>query len=663
MLIQALTIKRRGLLLITLCTFVIGACAQKQIKLSSPDGKVSFEYHAGETCCVYDVSYEGKKLIANSGILLTFKDGPLKNAKTLKPVFRDGVEEYSLIVGKTSRVREEFREVTIPIKEGEAPHRLINIIVRAFDDAIAFRYEFPKQKGWTSLELADEHTSFRMTGNPEVLTLFLPNFTSSHEGLYTRIPLTDIEDDTLMDLPALFMFPENIYLAITEAALVDYAGMYLVKKDGVLQSDFATLPGNRNLIAEAALPHKSPWRVIMIGNRAGDLIESNILTNLNDPLKLKDVSWVKPGTTTWPWWNGNVISDSSFVHGNNFETNKYYIDFCARNGIDSHSIVEHGQHEWYVNDGKDFQPGPNVDVTRPVPGLDMQRVCDYAREKGVGIRVWVHWAALYPKLDAALDQFEKWGIQGMMVDFMDRDDQEMVNIQQEILTKSAAHKIHIQFHGAYKPTGLHRTFPNEFTREGTLNYEVNKWGMITPDHDINIPFTRMLAGSTDYHLGGFRAVRESDFQTQYTAPVMLGTRAHMLAMYVVLENYLGMMCDFPDAYEGQPGFDFLKRVPTIWDETKVLTEKVGEFIVIARRKNSDWYVGGITNHASRSVTIPLDFLGEGSFEAEIFSDADDADKDPNHIVREDLPVDRSKTISVNLSSGGGFAIHLKKIVK
>jgi alpha-glucosidase len=656
-------IKRGGLLFITVCTFVFSAAAQKPIILRSPNGKITFEYRTGKSCCAYDVSYEGKKLIADSEILLTFRDGPLKNVKVLKPEFKKGVEDYSLIVGKTTKVKEEFLEVTIPIQEREGQKRRIDLVVRAFNDGIAFRYEFPQQKGWTVLELADEQTSFRMSGNPEVLALFLPNFTSSHEGLYTRLPLADVRNDTLMDLPALFMFQGNIYVAITEAALVNHAGMYLVKRDGVLQSAFAPLPGNQELKVKAALPHKSPWRVIMIGNRAGALIESNILTNLNEPLRLKDVSWIKPEKTTWPWWNGNVISDSSFVHGNNFETNKYYIDFCARNGIGSHSIVENGQHEWYVNDGKDFQPGPNADVTQAVPGLDMQRVCDYAKSKGVGIRVWVHWAAFYPKLDAALEQFEKWGIEGMMVDFMDRDDQEMVNIQQEILTKAAAHKMHIQFHGAYKPTGLHRTYPNEFTREGTLNYEVNKWGMITPDHDINIPFTRMLAGSTDYHLGGFRAVREAYYQTQYTAPVMLGTRAHMLAMYVVLENYLGMLCDFPAAYEGQPGFDFLKEVPTTWDETKVLAEKVGEVIVIARRKNNDWYVGGITNHASRSVTIPLDFISEGNFEAEIFSDADDADINPNNIVRETRPADRKKTISVQLSGGGGFAIHLTKIVK
>jgi alpha-glucosidase len=392
----------------------------------------------------------------------------------------------------------------------------------------------------------------------------------------------------------------------------------------------------------------------MISDRIGALVESNLLTNLSPPCKIDDLSWIKPGKTTWPWWNGNVIPDS-IPGGNNFETNKYYIDFCARNNIEFHSVVEFGQHEWYVNDGANFQPGPNADPTRAVPGLDMQAVCDYAKQKGVGIRVWVHWAALYPKLDAAFAQYEKWGIKGLMIDFMDRDDQQMVNIQEEMLQKAAKHKLHIQFHGAYKPTGMTRTWPNEFTREGAMNYEYNKWGSdVNPDHDINIPFTRMLAGSTDYHLGGFRAVSPSAFRPQYTRPFVQGTRAHMMAMFVVLENALGMVADYPDAYEGQPGFDWLKDIPTTWDETKVLDAKIGEYIIIARRKNNTWYVGAITSGQKRTISIPFSFLKHGSFTAEIFTDGDN----PNQINTGTIPVSEDKSVNFNLAAGGGMTIKI-----
>jgi alpha-glucosidase len=245
---------------------------------------------------------------------------------------------------------------------------------------------------------------------------------------------------------------------------------------------------------------------------------------------------------------------------------------------------------------------------------------------------------------------------------MDRDDQDMVNIQTEMLEKAAKHKLHVQFHGAYKPTGLHRTFPNEFTREGTLNYEVNKWDSagLSPDHDINIPFTRMLAGSTDYHLGGFRAVNKENFKAQFSKPLVLGTRCHMLAMYVVLESYLGMVCDYPEAYEGQDGFDFIRNVPTVWDETKVIDARVGEYIVIARRKNEDWFVGAITNSSARQLAIPLKFVGTGSFRAFIITDSPG---DPNRINTSTESITSTTTLTVTLSAGGGMVAHITSLKK
>jgi alpha-glucosidase len=437
--------------------------------------------------------------------------------------------------------------------------------------------------------------------------------------------------------------------------------MYLVKENGELVSSLSPLPGQTEIKVKASIPHHTPWRVFLISDRIGALIESNLLTNLNEACKIKDVSWIRPGKTTWPWWNGNITPDTSFTPGNNFETNKYFIDFCAANHIEYHSVVEYGGHEWYVSDGEGFSPGPNTDVTRAVPGLNMQEVCDYAKKKGVGIRIWVHWKALYPRLEAAFTQYEKWGIAGLMVDFMDRDDQEMVNIQEEILRRAAAHKLHIQFHGAYKPTGMHRSWPNELTREGVMNYEYDKWGeSMTPDHDIYVPFTRMLAGPTDYHLGGFRAVPKSKFKIQSTRPLVMGTRAHMLAMYVVLENYLGMVADYPDAYLGQPGFDFIQLVPTTWDETRVIDAKVEEWITIARRKNEDWFIGTINNSESREISVRLDFLSDGIYEGMMYSDPQDAAENPNKLNRRTFDLKKGDELKIQLASGGGQVMRLRK---
>jgi alpha-glucosidase len=638
--------------------------AQKNIRISSPEGKIKFEFSLQATGPFYSVSFKGRPLITNSELGLEFDQGVFRNLKVLKPVFKKGEEKYELIVGKTSKVEERYEEVTIPLQENAAPFRMLNLIVRIFNDGVAFRYEFPKQDKWLSYTLTDERTSFKIDGDPKVLALQLPGYTTSHEGEYSSALLSQIKEDTLLiDLPVLFEFPENTFMAITEASLVNYAGMYLGKRNGVLTSLLSPSPKNSKVKVQAQLPHKTPWRVLMISDRVGALIESNILTSLSEPSKIKDDSWIKTGKATWPWWNGNVISDSMKIErGNNFETNKYFIDFCARNGIEFHSVVEYGEHEWYVNDGSNFQPGPNADVTKPVPGLDMQKVCDYAKEKGVGIRFWVHFGALYPKLDEAFAQYEKWGIKGLMVDFMDRDDQEMIIMQEEILQKAAKHKLHIQFHGVQKPTGLHRTYPNEFTREGVMNYEYDKWGKVDPDHDVKVPFTRMLAGPTDYHLGGFRAVPDSLFNTQYKRPVVLGTRCHMLAMYVVLESYLGLVCDYPSAYEGQRGFDFLKKVPTTWDETKVLDAKVGEYIVIARRKNNDWFVGTITDHHKRKLTIDFGFLPEGDYEMELHTDTEDASTNPNNVSITSKKITRNDKLSIELASGGGAVMHLKKRV-
>ncbi len=636
--------------------------AQKNVQLVSPDGNIVFSFKLVNQSAFYSISYKKKQVIQSSPLSLKFNDADFSNnLKIVDPILREGDEKYDLVVGKAKYVNEHFTEALIPLQQTAMHNRKIILAIRAFNDGIAFRYEFPNEQDGHSLVVTDENSTFNFDAGTIVRTLFLPDYTSSHEGLYHTVTVKNTKEDTLMDLPTLFETPDHIFVGITESNLLDYAGMYLVKENGIIRSKLSPLPGQTEIKVKASLPHHSPWRVLLMSDRVGALIESNIITNLAEPCKIKDISWIKPGKTTFPWWNGNVVPDTINAPGNNFVTNKYYIDFCARNNIQYHSVVEYGLHEWYTNDGANFYPGPNADVTKPVPGLNMKEICDYAKSKGVDIRVWVYWTALYKKLDSAFAQFEKWGVKGMMVDFLNRDDQEMVNIQTEILEKAAAHHLHIQFHGAYKPTGLNRTYPNEYTREGTLNYEVNKWDTtITPDHDIYMPFTRMLAGSTDYHLGGFRAVPDSAFVVQYTRPLMKGTRCHMLAMYVVLENYLAMVCDYPSAYEGQPGFEFIKEVPTVWDETKVADAKVQKYIAIARKHNNDWFVGAINNHEARQIKIPLDFLDDGIYSAEIYTDANDVNVHPNNLVKQMKELKKGDIVSLSLASGGGAVIRLVK---
>ncbi len=610
---------------------------------------------------VYSVNFKGQPLIEDSPLGLVFEGGERFQAglEPGDPEYSETDETYSLLVGKTSGVRSHFREARVELKEVEGRHRRMELVVRIFDDGIAFRYEFPQQQGWESYVLEDELTAFRMSGDPFVRTLLFEEYINWHEGIYKKLPLSQIEDGLLLDLPALFEYSGQVYMAVTEANLRDYAGMYLSKKEGLLQCQLTPLPGQEAIKVRADLPHRTPWRVLMISDQIGALVESNILTSLCPPSRISDTSWIHPGKTTFHWWNGDIVPDTNFAPGANFKTNQYYIDFCARNGIDYHAVIGYGGFAWYRNDWAAYgKPGTYADVTKPVPSLDLERVCAYARERGVGIHVWVHWEALYPQLEEAFTQFEKWGIKGMMVDFLNRSDQEMVRIQEEILQRAAAHKLYIQYHGSYKPTGLHRTYPNMFTREGARNYEYNKWSKypVKPEYDLDVAFTRLLAGPTDYHMGGFRAVPEEDFKIQYTRPLVLGTRAHMLAMYVVLESYLAMVADYPEAYEGQEGFEFIKAVPTTWDETRVLAAEVDHYLVIARRKGDNWYLGAINDQTPRRLEIPLRFLGQGRFTADIYADHPEVGENPNQVLHQRLQLGPEDVLTLELAPGGGQAV-------
>ncbi|RYG06190.1 MAG: glycoside hydrolase family 97 protein [Chitinophagaceae bacterium] len=634
--------------------------AQQSASITSPDRAIKFHFQIISGKPHYSVEYRKKLLLAPGSLGLEFADSSFTGSlKALKAIKNSAVESYTMTVGKASAISEPYNEMIIPLQETAKGKRIYNLHIRIFNDGLGFRYEIPASNEQSSYTLLDENTSFNFSGDPSGKLAFLENYTTSHEHRYKDQKVTEIKDKALIDLPALFTFNNGPCVAITESNLLDYAGMSLTKKDGILKTQLTPLPGQTEEKVKAKLPHHSPWRLIMIAEKPGDLVKSNLVTNFAEPSRVKDVSWLKPGKATFHWWSGDVLPDTTFEAGINFNFNKYYIDFCARNGIQFHTVIGNRGVAWYQNDGNEYQPGPNTDITKPRTGLEIEKICEYAKSKGVGIRFWVHWQALYPKIDTAFALFEKWGIAGMMVDFMDRDDQQMINIQQEILEKAAKHHLEIQFHGVSKPTGLNRTYPNESTREGTLNYENNKWGiLITPDDDINVVFTRLLAGPTDYHLGGFNAMSQNKFKVQFTKPHMLGTRCHMLAMYLVLENSMSMICDYPEAYENQPGFELLSKMPTTWDQTIVPGAELNKWIAIARRKSKDWYLGSITNNEGREVAVKLDFLPEGKFKAEVYSDGNETLTDPNKLEKKLIEVDRSTTLNLRMMPGGGQVIHI-----
>lgn len=659
-----MTIKKFYILCAALFCFM-AVSAQQNVSVSSPDGKLKFLLKITPETVSYEVNYKKQLLVENSLLGFSFDNGEFgSNLKTGK-VRRKSIDEtYELVVGKVSSARNHCNEMIVPLQEKEAPGRLINLVVRAFNDGVAFRYEFPEQEGWNSYVMYDEKTQFRLNGNPMTLLMYLPGYINTHEGVYTHTEYDKIAKKRLIEMPVTLEFDNGIYMSITEAAVRDYAGMYLVKEKNGFAGKLSPRLGQEKIKVEInEFPHRTPWRVLSVADRVGGLLETNILTSLNEPCKIEDTSWIKPCRTTFTWWNGNVVPDSTFSPGNNFETNKYYIDFAARNGLDAHGIYGYAETPWYYDDNFNFGwAGPNADITRPIPCLNMPRIVEYAKSKEVGIHLWVHWRPLYDKLEEAFALYEKWGVKGLMVDFLDRDDQEMIRIQEEILQAAARHRLFIQFHGSTKPSGLTRTYPNEFTREGTLNYEVCKWDtLVNADHDISVPFTRLLAGPTDYHLGGFRALPRDEFKIQYVNPYVMSTRCHMMAMYVVLENHLTCLCDTPMAYEGQPGFEVLRTVPGTWDEMRVPLAEFNKYVTVARRNGTDWWIGTLNDGTARTLNLKLDFLGEGEYRAEIYTDAPDAEKNPNHLSKEIRTVTRKDKIELPLAVDGGAVLRISKL--
>ncbi len=655
----------------TVFSFLLGGLswASSPVATVSPNDQVCIQMVlTSEGAPTYRVLFRNQEVIAPSNLGLNFADtGPLAKNLTLGKISRRTIDEtYPNLLGKTRQARNHGNECSVELMETQGAQRRLRVVLRAYNDGAAFRYEILPPLGakeGDAFVLTDELTTFSFPPDARAVYQPLPGFQTSFENLYQQDSAATITQDMLVTLPILFetKTAPPIWAALTEAALVDYAGMEvsgLMEKPGTLISKLAPWPGQEPIKVKGKYPHASPWRVIMLADEPGRLLESNLIRNLNAPCAIDDTSWIAPGKTTWHWWNDTVAENVNFTPGMNTATMKYYIDFAAANSIDFHALVFDDKGRiWYGTFDKNYL---KEDVTSVIGELDMPEILRYAQSKGVGVRLWVHWANLAPRLEEAFTLYEKWGIKGLMVDFLDRDDQEMVQFCQKVLECAARHKLKIQFHGASKPTGLERTWPNLINKEGSRNLEYLKWtDTPDPEHNLTVPFTRMLGGPMDYHLGGFRSVRREDFKPINHAPVVMGTRCHHLAMYVVYENPVPMICDYPTAYDNQKGFDFILGVPTVWDETRVLAAKPCDYLVIARRKGDVWYIGGMTDWTARNLEISLSFLAAEPYTLRQYSDTAGTEKNPNLLAVETKTCRQSDTLVLPMASGGGYAAILK----
>jgi alpha-glucosidase len=643
---------------------VLGATvvrAQPGPQLRSPDGRIIVTIRlprASGDVPTWSATFRDAPLLRECRLSLTLADGRDLFAGARAIETRTALADRRIAVrfGKADHAADRFRELRLML-EGAGQRRVVAVF-RCYDDAVALRYEVPKQPGQARITVADEGTSFGLAGDPAAYVQYLENFRTSHEHHVTPTRYRDIEADRLLDMPATFAWPDGTYLALTEAALRCYAGMSLMRVGGAAALTCKLSPRVDGMKVVRPLPMQTPWRVALIADRPGALLESNTLYCLNEPSAVKDTSWIRPGKLTFSWWNGDVYDGKRGLPILSLEMAHKYIDFCARNGIAFHSVVaDETVTPWYHQSNPGVVPGPDTDVTRPRDDLDLAGIRRYAESKGVRLWTWVHQGALRGRVEEAFTAFEKLGWSGMMVDFFDHDDQETVEFAEDILKAAARHHVLIHFHGVWKPTGMQRTYPNLMNHEGALNLEYLKWSdLCTPEHNLLMVFTRLIAGPMDYHLGGFRAVTRAEFVPHNIAPNVLGTRCHHLAMYVCYDNPSPMVADYPTAYEGQPGFEFLRQVPTWWEETRILVGEVGEALVTARRKGRDWYVGGMSAKRPRDLTLALGFLGAGRYTATIWRDAPDADADPNHLSTEESEVGPEDTMRIRTATGGGFVI-------
>jgi alpha-glucosidase len=645
--------KKLLLIFLFLQIFTIAVTAQN-FALSSPNKRAEVRLRIADKV-YYSIVYNQKIVVAESLISISIKEISSANLKVTDKKERSVNQTVTAIVPeKRRKLKDNFNELKLTFDGG------LGLIWRVYDNGAAYR--------WTTdldgqITVKDEQAEINL--NPQD-TLFFPEedegFYSHNERKYINYRSADLAEK-LASTPALIDSQVGVKLWISEADLYDYAGMWLRGNGGKgLKAVFPNYPAkeiqekDRDLkvteradyIAKTNGKRQFPWRVFALAERDADLLDNQIVYLLSEATT-EDFSWVRPGKVPWDWWNANNIYGVDFKSGVNTATYKYYIDFAAKYGLE-YLVLDEG---WSKTD----------DLLTLNPEVNLPELLDYAKKKNVGIVLWVVWLTLDKQFDSAFDQFEKWGVKGIKVDFMQRDDQKMVNYYERVAREAAKRKMLVDFHGAYKPTGMQRKYPNALTREGVKGLENDKWSKdITPEHDVTLPFIRMVAGPMDYTPGAMINALPKDFQINFERPMSQGTRCHQLAMYVVYESPLQMLADNPSNYLREPdAMDFLSKVPSVWNETVPLDGKVGEFVAVARQTDKgEWFVGAMNNSTAREMTLDFSFLDGANYEATIWQDGVNVNRFAGDYRKLTQTVKKGDKLKINLGIGGGWVARLVK---
>lgn len=636
--------------ILALClVFWVSTATAKDYIVESPDGRIVATVSTG-TKTTYTISFDGKTILSPSPLSMTFDNGVvigdrmkvnkverITTDEVLKPVIRQ----------KCAEIRDHYNEMVLK-SSGYQLH------FRVYDDGLAYRFrtDFPRP-----LKVLHEEVNYCFpedynTWFPEERTMLSPQ-----QPLFKPMKFSEISSGRFCSTPILINADEKVRVFISESDLESYPGMFLEKQGKYeLKGKFANVsteekrtedrqifPIKRaNYMAEVSGKRNYPWRAMIITDDDRNLINNQLIYKLAPEPEVKDnFEWVKPGKIAWDWWNALALYNVDFKAGINTETYKYYIDFASKYGI-GYIVIDDGWSEAW-------------DVTKTIPEIDMEALIAYGKAKNVGIILWVSWAPFEEKMDEAFKLYSQWGVKGLKIDFMNRDDQYMVDFYYKVARKAIDYKMLIDYHGAYKPTGWSRTFPHVLTSEGVAGLENCKWGdFITPQHDLTLPFTRMVAGPMDYTPGGMNNYHAKDFKIWFDIPGTIGTRCHQLGMYIVYESPLQMLADSPSNYYREPEtMEFLSAVPVVWDETRVLKASVGEYLVVARRNGDTWYIGGMAGEKGQTFEIPLDFI-EGERTMTSWEDGVNIKIQARDCTKRTRKVKKGDTITLNMYNGGGY---------
>ena len=655
-----------GLLIVLfLSPGLLSAQKSKVFELKSPDNKIALKLEVGAKM-LWSVQHDGQQIIAPSDISLQLESGEVlgDQAKITTSKTEKVNQVITAINYKKASIPDQYNQLTVNCK-GD-----YGVIFRIYNDGVAYRFSM-KKKG--EVIVKNEEANFNFTNDYKAFVPYMwdyrggVKFNHSFEALYKEINISKFATDSLAFLPLLVDVGNNKKAVILEADLEDYPGMYLnmnstkkgfmgVYAQYALETKLGGYQGmnliptkRADYIAKTNGTRNFPWRAVVISAQDKDLLNNDMVQKLASPSKIADPSWIKPGLVAWDWWSDWNISHVDFKAGYNTTTYKYYIDFAAANKLE-YIVMDWG---W----------SSHTDILNVIaPDINIQEIVDYGKQKGVGVVLWASWYAVQTEMDQAFPKYAKMGVKGFKIDFIDRDDQLAVSSLYEIAKKAAEYQLIVDYHGAFKPTGLQRTYPNVVGYEGVKGLENYKWATEDqPRYTVSIPFIRMMAGPMDYTPGAMRNTNKANYRPIDAFPMSMGTRCNQLAMYVMFEAPFQMLADNPTTYmKEQECTDFIAKVPTTTDETVALDGKVGEYAAIARKKGEIWFVGTMTNWTPRELTLDFSFLGAGTYQATIFKDGFNADRDATDYKKEVVKISSGNKLKIQLAPGGGWAARIEK---